>query len=132
MRSFIVLSALIALATAQPAEKQKRGLLELEHAPALVHAAPLYDKSYATPIIHGGPVVTKVFEAPPVPLVRSYGAPIITGPLITKGIGPHIIGAKPILHAPIIKAAAPIYAAHAPIISYAPKIAPIALGHHLW
>lgn len=143
----------------QETTKQKRGLLELEHAPALLPAAPLLSKSYATPIIHAGPVVTKVFESPPVPFVKSY-EPLITGPLITKGIGPHIYGAKTILPAPILKAApiysapiikaAPIYTApyyskpvytaplfakpiltHAPIISYAPKLAaPIAYGSY--
>ncbi|CAH1130391.1 unnamed protein product [Ceutorhynchus assimilis] len=136
----LIVVATLAFASAMPGEEsviQKRGLLELEHAPALLHAAPVIQKSYATPIVHAGPVVTRVFEAPPIPLVRSVHGPIITGPLITRGIGPHILGAKPLLHAPIIKAApiisAPIVA-HAPILSYAPKIAaPISLGYdHHW
>ncbi|XP_066259470.1 uncharacterized protein [Euwallacea similis] len=140
MKYLILASALVAISAAFPADesstKTKRGLIGLEHAPTILSAAPLL-KSYETPIIHTAPVITKVFDAPaPLPLLKSY-EPLITGPLIAKGIGPHIIGTKTILPAPIIKTAplisAPIYSksiwAPSPIISLAPKWSAPILDH---
>lgn len=134
----IVFAGLFVVSLAAPEEstKTKRGLLELEHAPALL-PAPILTKSYSTPIIQSAPVITKVFDAPPLPIWKGIEPSLITGPLITKGWGPQILGAKTLLPAPIIKTA-PLYTtsiiskpiwAPAPIISYAPKLAPISLGH---
>lgn len=126
----------VSLAAPEGSTKTKRGLLELEHSPALL-SGPILTKSLATPIIQSAPVITKVFEAPPLPIWRGIEPSLISGPLIAKGWGPNILGAKTLLPAPIIKSA-PLYTtsiiskpilAPAPIISYAPKLAPISLGH---
>ncbi|KAL1493782.1 hypothetical protein ABEB36_009471 [Hypothenemus hampei] len=129
MKILISFVACVVLVVADDAvsTKQKRGIFE-PYGPAIIPAAPLYAKSYATPIYHTAPVVSKVFEPPPLPLIRGYD-PLITGPLIARGWGPHIWGSKSILPAPIIKTApiisAPLYTkpllAPAPIISYGPK-----------
>ncbi|XP_076252734.1 uncharacterized protein LOC143191474 isoform X3 [Rhynchophorus ferrugineus] len=123
MKTMIVVFALLALAAAADSEpepsKQKRGLFEYEHGPAVVHAAPvLAAKSYETPIIHTPPIITKVFEAPPAPFITK---PVIApAPIISKAIVPAPIIAKPFIAAPLI-AKAPIYTA--PIITK-PIIAP--------
>lgn len=64
---------------------------------ALAHPGGSYggggDGGKATEVIHGAPVVTAVFKSAGLGQFTNY-APKIEGPLITRGIGPHVGGGE--------------------------------------
>ncbi|XP_050300234.1 uncharacterized protein LOC126738826 [Anthonomus grandis grandis] len=85
MKTLIILSVVIALAVAYP------GGLGGGYGGGYEggHGGGSGGGDKATQIIHGGPVVTGHFQNPGLGYFNNY-APKIEGPLVPRGIGPHV------------------------------------------